>query len=109
MKKIFSYISVLVLAFAALPVKAQNVVFNAYFDSANVDTKEMRIGEHARLILELGIDSGYNVELQIPDKLTADIEQNTRFKRTRDIQKRMYNNIVCRLSADNTPNNGKGE
>lgn len=74
MKKIFSYISVLVLAFAALPVKAQNVVFNAYFDSANVDTKEMRIGEHARLILELGIDSGYNVELQIPDRLTADIE-----------------------------------
>ena len=74
MKKIFSYISLLLLAFAALPAKAQNVVFNAYFDSLHVETKEMRIGEHARLIVELGIDSGYNVEVQIPDSLTADIE-----------------------------------
>ena len=74
MKKIFSYILLLLFVFAALPAKAQNVVFNAYFDSANVDTKEMRIGEHARLVLELGIDSGYNVDIQVPDRLTADIE-----------------------------------
>ena len=74
MKKLFSYISLLLFAFAALPVKAQNVVFNAYFDSLDVETKEMRIGEHARLVLELGVDSGYNVDVQIPDMLTADIE-----------------------------------
>lgn len=74
MKKLFLYILPFSLAFAALPLKAQNVVFNAYFDSLYVETKEMRIGEHARLIVELGIDSGYSVDMQIPDRLTADIE-----------------------------------
>ena len=74
MKKLFLYILPFSLVFAALPLKAQNVVFNAYFDSLYVETKEMRIGEHARLIVELGIDSGYSVDMQIPDRLTADIE-----------------------------------
>ena len=74
MKKLFLYILPFSLAFAALPLKAQNVVFNAYFDSLYVETKEMRIGEHARFIVELGIDSGYSVDMQIPDRLTADIE-----------------------------------
>ena len=74
MKRIFLNILPLFLAFAALPLKAQNVVFNAYFDSLDVEMKEMRIGEHARLIVELGIDSGDSVDMQIPDRLTADIE-----------------------------------
>ena len=74
MKRIFTYITATLLLFMALPVKSQNVMFNAFFDSLNTDTKEMRIGEHAKFILELNVDSGYNVELQVPDKLTADIE-----------------------------------
>lgn len=49
-------------------------MFNAFFDSLYTDTKVMRIGEHAKFILELNVDSGYNVELQVPEKLTADIE-----------------------------------
>ena len=49
-------------------------MFNAYFDSLNVDTKEMRIGEHATLTLELCIDTGYDVELLVPKKLAGDIE-----------------------------------
>ena len=57
-----------------LPVKSQNVMFNAYFDSLDVDTKEMRIGEHAKLTLELCIDAGYDVEFLIPERLTGDIE-----------------------------------
>lgn len=74
MKRIFKYITALLLVFMALPVKSQNVMFNAFFDSLYTDTKEMRIGEHAKFILELNVDSGYNVELQVPEKLTADIE-----------------------------------
>lgn len=74
MKKILSYIFAAFLLFFALPAKSQNVLFNAYFDSLNVDTKEMRIGEHANFILELSVDSGYSVDIQIPDALTADIE-----------------------------------
>ena len=74
MKKILSYIIVASLSFAALSSRAQNVLFNAYFDSLHIDTKEMRIGEHAKYILELSVDSGYRVDLQIPEALTADIE-----------------------------------
>ena len=74
MNRIFKYITALLLVFMALPVKSQNVMFNAFFDSLYTDTKEMRIGEHAKFILELNVDSGYNVELQVPEKLTADIE-----------------------------------
>ena len=74
MKKIFQYISLTLLLFMALPVKSQNVMFNAYFDSLHIDTKEMRIGEHARLTLELKVDSGYMVEMQIPETFTAGIE-----------------------------------
>ena len=75
MKKIFSFIiTAILLLFTALPVKSQNVMFNAYFDSLNVDTKEMRIGEHATLTLELCIDTGYDVELLVPKKLAGDIE-----------------------------------
>ena len=73
MKKGLLYIAALFLS-VTLPAKSQNVIFNAYFDSLDIDTKEMRIGEHARFIVELGIDSGYEVEVQIPDALTADIE-----------------------------------
>jgi hypothetical protein len=57
-----------------LPAKSQNVIFNAYFDSLHIDTKEMRIGEHARFIVELSVDSGYEVEVEIPEALTADVE-----------------------------------
>lgn len=74
MKRIFTYITALLFVFMVLPVKSQNVMFNAFFDSLYTDTKEMRIGEHAKFILELNVDSGYNVELQVPEKLTADIE-----------------------------------
>ena len=74
MKRIFTYIAALLFVFMALPVKSQNVMFNAFFDSLYTDTKEMRIGEHAKFILELNVDCGYNVELQVPEKLTADIE-----------------------------------
>ena len=76
MKKILPYIiTVILFVFTALPVKSQNVMFNAYFDSLNVDTKEMRIGEHAKLTLEMRIDTGYDVEFLIPEKLAGgDIE-----------------------------------
>ena len=75
MKKIFPYIATVALfVFMALPVKSQNVMFNAYFDSLDVDTKEIRIGEHAKLTLELSIDTGYDVELLVPKKLADDIE-----------------------------------
>ena len=73
MKKGLLYIAAIFL-FVALPVKSQNVIFNAYFDSLDIDTKEMRIGEHARFIVELSIDSGYEVDVQIPEALTGDIE-----------------------------------
>lgn len=62
------------MLFVALPVMSQNVLFNAYFDSLHIDTKEMRIGEHANLTFELSVDSGYDVEMQIPEALTSDIE-----------------------------------
>lgn len=74
MKKILSYIIVSVLFLAAMPLKAQNVLFNAYFDSLYVDAKEMRIGEHVKLTIELSVDSGYEVDIPIPDALTRDIE-----------------------------------
>lgn len=74
MKKILSYITVSVLFLAAMPLKAQNVLFNAYFDSLYVDAKEMRIGEHVKLTIELSVDSGYEVDIPIPDALTRDIE-----------------------------------
>ena len=67
----------------ALPVKAQNVLFNAYFDSLHIDQKEMRIGEHANLTVELSVDSGYEVDMQIPDALGG-IEV---------LEKRSYKNI----------------
>ena len=67
----------------ALPVKAQNVLFNAYFDSLHIDQKEMRIGEHANLTFELSVDSGYEVDMQIPDALGG-IEV---------LEKRSYKNI----------------
>ena len=74
MKKILSYITVTILLFMVQPIKSQNVLFNAYFDSLYVETKEMRIGEHVKFTLELSVDSGYNVEMLIPDALTPDIE-----------------------------------
>lgn len=74
MKKILSYITVSVLLLAAMPLKAQNVLFNAYFDSLYVDAKEMRIGEHVKLTIELSVDSGYEVDMPIPDALAKDVE-----------------------------------
>ena len=74
MKKILSYITVSVLLLAAMPLKAQNVLFNAYFDSLYVDAKEMRIGEHVKLTIELSVDSGYEVDMPIPDALARDVE-----------------------------------
>lgn len=67
MKKTITYITATVLFFTVMPVKAQNVLFNAFFDSLHIDTKEMRIGEHVKLTLELSVDSGYNVDVQIPN------------------------------------------
>lgn len=69
MKKTITYITAAILLLTALPSKAQNVLFNAYFDSLDIDSKEMRIGEHVRLTLELSVDSGYNVDVQIPETL----------------------------------------
>ena len=74
MKKGLTYILAIFLSFSAMTLKAQNVLFNAYFDSLHIDTKEMRIGEHAKLILELSVDSGYTVDLQVPEKLAPDVE-----------------------------------
>ena len=74
MKKILSYITILFMLIPALPAASQNVLFNAYFDSLHYDTKEMRIGEHVRLTFELSVDSGCDVDFQIPDALTGDIE-----------------------------------
>ena len=74
MKKRILYIIVLILAFAAKPAMSQNVSFEAYFDSVTVDTKEMRIGEQVKLTLELSVDPGYNVDINVPDSLTDNIE-----------------------------------
>jgi hypothetical protein len=74
MKKRILYIIALFFAFAVQPVASQNVLFNAYFDSVHIDTKEMRIGEQVKLTLELSVDPGYNVDIQVPDSLTENIE-----------------------------------
>lgn len=74
MKKGLTYIIAALLSFSAMTLKAQNVLFNAYFDSLHIDSKEMRIGEHAKFTLELSVDSGYTVDLQIPEKLAPDVE-----------------------------------
>lgn len=74
MKRILSYIVVAFVLIVAVPATSQNVLFNAYFDSLNIDSKEMRIGEQAKFILELSVDSGYVVEMQIPDILAGGIE-----------------------------------
>ena len=71
MKKTITYITAAVLFFTVMPVKSQNVLFNAFFDSLHIDTKEMRIGEHVRLTLELSVDSGYNVDVQIPNTFSG--------------------------------------
>lgn len=97
MKKTNSYIIVALIAFVTLPLKAQNVLFNAYFDSLHIDTKEMRIGEHAKLTLELSVDSGYKVVMPVlKDNLTGGVEildgkqYRTSDEKGRDIYRNEY-------------------
>ena len=85
MKKRILYIIALFFAFAAQPVASQNVLFNAYFDSVHIDTKEMRIGEQVKLTLELSVDPGYNVDIQVPDDGC---------QRQGNIQERVYHYIL---------------
>ncbi|MBQ5895745.1 MAG: hypothetical protein IIW75_04145 [Bacteroidaceae bacterium] len=74
MKKKVLYIIAVIFAFTVQPVMSQNVLFNAYFDSVHIDTKEMRIGEQVKLTVELSVDTGYVVDVKIPNSLTNDIE-----------------------------------
>lgn len=71
MKKITTFI---IAAFSTLllqPAMAQNVVFNAYFDSLHIDSREIRIGEQVKLTLELAADNGCTIEAPAMGKVLA--------------------------------------
>lgn len=100
MKKRLSYIIAVLLSFAAESAMSQNVHFNAYFDSVHIDAKEMRIGEQAKLTLELGIDPGYDVEFLIPDSLTDNVEVlDKKDYRKTDADGREIYKSVCTITS----------
>lgn len=97
MKRTISYIVAALLAFAVSPAMSQNVLFNAYFDSLHIDTKEIRIGEQVKLTLELSVDSGYTVEMPTLENAVAggvEVLGNRQYRTTdgkgRDIYKGEY-------------------